>query len=82
MPDMKTIRLTKDAANDLRRHAGQAKRIISKLKTYAETGAGDVKALTGIEGSRLRVGSYRVVFVESATEIVVVKIGPRRSVYE
>ena len=81
MPDMKTIRLTKDAANDLRRHAGQAKRIISKLKTYAETGAGDVKALTGIEGSRL-ARSYRVVFVESATEIVVVKIGPRRSVYE
>jgi mRNA interferase RelE/StbE len=79
---VKTIRFTDDALNDLRRYAGQAKRITSKLKAYAETGAGDVKSLSGIEGSRLRVGSYRVIFIESETEILVVKIAPRRSVYD
>lgn len=79
---MKAIRYTDDALNDLRRHIGQAKRITSKLRAYAEMGAGDVKSLSGIEGSRLRVGSYRAIFIEGETEILVVKIGPRSSVYE
>jgi mRNA interferase RelE/StbE len=66
---MKAIRYTDDAVNDLRRHAGQEKRITSKIKAYAKTGAGDVKPLSGIEGSRLRVGSYRVIFIENEAEI-------------
>jgi mRNA interferase RelE/StbE len=82
MTDMKTILFTDEAARDLNRYAGQSKRIISKLKAYASTGAGDVKVLSGVEGSRLRVGSYRAVFIESESEIMVIKIGPRGSVYE
>jgi mRNA-degrading endonuclease RelE of RelBE toxin-antitoxin system len=31
---------------------------------------------------RLRVGDYRVLFEESAAEILVTKIGPRSSVYD
>jgi mRNA interferase RelE/StbE len=33
-----------------------------KLKTFAETGSGDAKALKGVAGMRLRSGDWRVVF--------------------
>jgi mRNA interferase RelE/StbE len=56
--------------------------ILAKLARYAETGAGDVRALAGRPGSRLRVGDYRVVFVEDEAGIDVALIGHRRDVYE
>jgi mRNA interferase RelE/StbE len=31
---------------------------------------------------RLRVGDYRVIFEETADEMIVTKIGPRGSVYD
>jgi mRNA interferase RelE/StbE len=41
------------------------------------TGQGDVKALQGRGGYRLRLGSYRVIFDEDATTILAVYIGRR-----
>ncbi len=55
--------------------------IIDKLHRYAETGAGQVKALVGRDGARLRAGRYRVIFTESKNEIVVRAVGDRRDIY-
>jgi mRNA interferase RelE/StbE len=41
------------------------------------TGHGDVKALQGRQGYRLRIGSYRVIFDEDATTILAIYIGRR-----
>ncbi len=77
---MKTIAYTPDALKDLRTHRGEAKRLMGKIATYAETGAGSIKRWENI--TRLRVGDFRVIFVETETTILVTKIGPRGSVYE
>ncbi|WP_244276531.1 type II toxin-antitoxin system RelE family toxin [Methylobacterium indicum] len=53
-----------------------------KLERYAEMGTGDVKALVGVPGLRIRSGSYRAVFVETADAIEVFKVGDRRDIYE
>ncbi len=55
---------------------------MKKLQTYAATGAGDVVDLVGTPGKRLRSGGFRIIFDESETEIVVLKIGPRKNVYD
>jgi mRNA interferase RelE/StbE len=47
------------------------------LHRYAMTGQGDVKALQGRAGYRLRIGSYRVIFDEDATTILAIYIGRR-----
>jgi mRNA interferase RelE/StbE len=57
-------------------------RIDSKLTTYAAKGSGDVKRLKGRAGCRLRVGDWRVIFIEDNRSIVVVAVGHRRDVYE
>jgi mRNA interferase RelE/StbE len=41
------------------------------------SGQGDVKALQGRGGYRLRIGSYRVIFDEDATTILVIYLGRR-----
>jgi mRNA interferase RelE/StbE len=41
------------------------------------TGQGDVKALQGGNGYRLRSGSYRVIFDEDATTILAIYVGRR-----
>jgi mRNA interferase RelE/StbE len=58
------------------------KRIDNKLARYAQTGAGDVKSLSGREGARLRVGDWRVIFTEDPTTIIVVAVGHRGEIYE
>ena len=56
-------------------------RLINKLHRYAETGAGDVKVLTGEPAARLRVGDYRILFVETESGISVRAVGHRREIY-
>jgi mRNA-degrading endonuclease RelE of RelBE toxin-antitoxin system len=53
------------------------------LHRYAETGEGDVKPLSGeFEGLlRLRIGSHRVLFDETADTITVHRIRDRREAY-
>jgi mRNA interferase RelE/StbE len=58
------------------------KRIDRRLTAYAESGTGDTKALKGRPGVRLRVGDWRVVFIEDAETIVVVAVGHRREIYD
>jgi len=62
-------------AADIRR------RIDGRLTEFAASGKGDVKRLKGRQGSRLRVGDWRVVFYEDSGSIVVVAVGHRREIY-
>jgi len=57
--------------------------IEAKLVRYATLGTGDVKAMGGDRRGllRLRVGDYRVMFVEEPARINVHRIGHRREVY-
>ncbi len=82
---MKAVVYASRAARDLARHANVAARIRKAIREYAENPtahANNVTALIGEDAKRMRIGTYRVVFVETETEIVVVKIGPRGSVYD
>ena len=76
---MKSIILTLGAAKDLDALPRDARdQVEAGLHRYAMTGHGDVKALQGRDGYRLRVGSYRVIFDEDATTILASAAGPRR----
>jgi mRNA interferase RelE/StbE len=75
---MKTIILTLAAAKDLDALPRDAReQVESGLHRYAMTGQGDVKALQGRGGFRLRIGSYRVIFDEDSTTILAIYIGRR-----
>jgi len=59
------------------------RRIIGKIETYATDPASqknNIKRLQGSDELRLRIGDYRVIFLDS-TIIDVLKIGPRGSIY-
>jgi mRNA-degrading endonuclease RelE of RelBE toxin-antitoxin system len=57
-------------------------RIFTALQRFAETGAGNVKKLRGdTDGLRLKVGHFRVRFIEHADSIVVKRVGDRKDVY-
>jgi mRNA interferase RelE/StbE len=53
-----------------------------KLMAFAETGVGDVKALKGAAGMRLRAGDWRVLFTMTASTITVHAVGHRREIYD
>jgi mRNA interferase RelE/StbE len=80
---MKEVRYTVLATRQLRKLPNNIReRVIEKVHRYAETGAGDVKTLTGEPGARLRIGDYRAIFVETADTISVRAVGHRREIYE
>ncbi len=79
---MKSITYATPASAALCKHRAVARAIIAKIERYAETGAGDVEALVGRPGKRLRVGDVRVIFEEDATTIRVLTLGPRGGVYD
>jgi mRNA interferase RelE/StbE len=58
------------------------KRIDGKLTIYATDGSGDVKKLKGRAGCRLRIGDWRVVFIEDSVSITIVAVGNRRDIYD
>ncbi len=75
---VKTIILTPSAARDLDALPRDAReQVEAGLHRDAMTGQGDVKALQGRDGFRLRIGSYRVMFDEDATTILAIYIGRR-----
>ncbi len=41
-----------------------------------------VKTLTNSSAKRMRIGDFRVIFEETATELIVTKIGPRGGIYD
>lgn len=80
---MKTIRFTGPALKAFAKLPDRARvQMRLKLERDAEMGTGDVKALVGVPGLRIRSGSYRAVFVETADAIEVFKVGDRRDIYE
>jgi mRNA interferase RelE/StbE len=80
---MKSVLIPRDAYKALRKLPEPVQATVrSKLERYAAIGAGDVRPLAGRDGARLRVGDYRVIFVETDTDIHVIRIGHRKDVYE
>jgi mRNA interferase RelE/StbE len=78
---MKTIILTHAAAKDLDSLEGDVReRVGEAIASYATTGRGDVKKLTGRDGYRMRVGRYRAIFAEDAETILAVYIGKRETI--
>jgi len=45
------------------------------LTIYAIKGSGYVKRLKGTHGCRLRIGDWRVIFIEDAKSITVIAVG-------
>jgi mRNA interferase RelE/StbE len=82
---VKRIIFLRPARAALLKHRNVAKRIEEKIAGYAadpDSLANVVTELRGTSLKRLRVGDFRIVFEETATEIVVSRIGPRGSIYE
>ena len=64
-----------------------AKRIRSKVLALARdpnAPNNNIKKLTGVDGFRLRVGDWRVVYVlrHQALTVIVIRVGHRSEVYE
>lgn len=80
---MKEIAFTAAATRQwLKLSADVRKRIDAKLTSYAGSGLGNVKRLKGRAGCRLRVGDWRVIFIEEDNSIVIVAVGNRREIYD
>jgi mRNA interferase RelE/StbE len=80
---MKPILFTPAASRQWTKLTTQIRRRIDvRLTEFAASGKGDVKRLKGRQGSRLRVGDWRVIFYEEAGSIVVVAGGHRREIYD
>lgn len=56
-----------------------AMHILSALHRFAETGAGDVKALQGRDELRLRIADYRLFFVSADSDTIEVRRVHHRS---
>jgi len=76
--------LDRNAAKELERTNEPLKsRIIEALNGLRnEPPQGDIKKLQGKDGYRRRVGSYRIVFDITETEVIVYKIAPRGQAYK
>jgi mRNA interferase RelE/StbE len=57
-------------------------RLNARLRTFAQTGHGDVKRLKGRPEARLRVGDWRIIFYVEGSTIVVVAVGHRSEIYD
>jgi mRNA interferase RelE/StbE len=82
---VKTVSFTRDAVRALRKHRNMAPRIMAKLEDYAAHPASLANVVTEMVGKdcqRLRIGDFRVLFRETAAEIIVLDIGPRGSIYD
>ena len=71
---MKRIVWTDPAKSDVRSLSkSAAMQVLSALHRFAESGAGDVKALHGREELRLRIGNYRLFFVCNDTDTIEIR---------
>jgi len=69
----------------LLKHRNVARRIGEKISGYAADPRSPANVVTELRGTslkRLRVGDFRIVLEETATEIIVSRIGQRGSIYE
>jgi len=82
---MKSVLYTRTAATALRKHANRAKLLRTKIRQYADdppSQDNNVKSLAGVAAKRLRVGDFRVIFIETIDTITILDIGPRGGIYE
>jgi mRNA interferase RelE/StbE len=80
---VKTVTWTHDARRQFRKLPAHVRADIeAKIERFASTGAGNVKRLTGQPGARLRVGDWRVIFVETSVTAEVRAVGNRRDIYK
>jgi mRNA interferase RelE/StbE len=80
---VKEIAFTSAAARQWRKlTAATRAQVDAKLTAFAETGEGDVKALKGVAGMRLRAGDWRVLFTVNADAIIIHAVGHRRDIYD
>jgi mRNA interferase RelE/StbE len=80
---VKEIEFTSAAVRQWRKLTATTRaQIDHKLKVFAETGVGDVKALKGAAGMRLRSGDWRVVLTMKDNTITVHAVGHRREIYD
>jgi mRNA interferase RelE/StbE len=82
---MRTVVYTRVALRSLRAHSNRAKQIRAKIDQYAadpESLANNVIRLAGSTTKRLRVASFRVLFMETETTITILDAGPRGKIYE
>ncbi len=79
---VKEIAFTSAAVRQWRKlTAATREQIDVKLTAFAETGVGDVKALKGVAGMRLRAGDWRVLLTIKGNTITVHAVGHRREIY-
>lgn len=78
------VELSRQAQKYLDRQDKQTvKRIAEALRKLSkEPPQGDIKALEGQDGFRVRVGNYRIKFIINDGRIIVDKIAPRGEVYK
>ncbi len=77
---MKAIIFTAAAAKDLDSLPKEARTAVENgLFRYAISGEGDIKRLSGRDGFRLRLGTYRVLFDEDRLIILAIYIGKRET---
>ncbi len=62
--------------------AARVRQAIGDHAAEAGAHANNVTRLVGLTTFRLRVGDFRVIFEETATDIIVTRIGPRGGVYD
>lgn len=80
---MKEIEFTSAAVRQWRKLTASTRaQIDAKLVAFAESGVGDVKALKGAPGMRLRSGDWRVLFTVKANTITIHAVGHRRDIYD
>jgi mRNA interferase RelE/StbE len=82
---VKTVRYTKEAARDLKRHgniADRARRTVSEYAADPGAHANNVTQLVGNPLWRMRIGDFRAIFEETADMITVTKLRPRGSAYD
>lgn len=81
--DVKEIEFTSAAVRQWRKLTASTRAQLDlKLQAFARTGSGDVKALKGAPGMRLRAGDWRVLFTVKGNTITVHAVGHRREIYD
>jgi mRNA interferase RelE/StbE len=82
---MRTVRYTREAVRDLKRHGNVADRVRIAISDYAANPAARANNVTQLVGSpllRMRIGDYRAIFEETTDTITVTKVRPRGSAYD
>jgi len=80
---VKRIVWSAQAKGDVRRlDKPTAMRTLAALHRFADSGEGDVKALQGMEELRLRIGDYRLIFVNAPDDAIEIRrVLHRREAY-